>query len=387
MLIVAIVLYLIERAFNSAFKANKELEAFHSLLVKEEILKGKPKDDEEDDEKESKEEEVMDADKLAYTVSQGLGSSNNYFRSYLIRTITELLISLALFIWLIVGGTHPIFGTSERAPGSAILGTKSVLCEVSKEPKSIWYHCAGLPFQFYMIIFIAALVLLFFYIASCFFVLAWLALPSLGSLSSTMAKFEKNFKQLKEDPDENQFKGGLYSIYYHNKDTKLLLDLLAETSGIGPCLKLLCLFEKSLQQKAQVENINVILQEPDSDGCRNVVVEFNDSKAVVDIFSQIPDASCTYAVEITPLVKSGSWHVLTFVKERSLVMSVDLDEAEGNGKEHMMLENKDESIPIVLMDTTMFKKLLPGTDYKISISTQVNGTVIAKTNSSNIKFE
>ena len=161
----------------------------------------------------------MDADKLAYTVSQGLGSSSNYFRSYLIRTIVELLISLALFIWLIVGGTNPIFGNPERSPGSAIFGTKFVLCDI----KGLWYHCAGLPFQFYMIVFIAALLLLFLYIASCFFVLAWLTLPSLGSLSYTMAKFEKNFQQLKEDPDENQFKGGLYSIYYHNKDTKLLL--------------------------------------------------------------------------------------------------------------------------------------------------------------------
>ena len=52
--------------------------------------------------------------------------------------------------------------------------------------------------------------------------------------------------------------GGLYSVYYHNKDTKLLLDLLAASSGIGPCLKLLCLFDKSLQQKAQVENVKVI---------------------------------------------------------------------------------------------------------------------------------
>ena len=46
LLILAVVLYFIERAFNSAFKANKELEAFYSLLVKEEILKGKAKDEE-----------------------------------------------------------------------------------------------------------------------------------------------------------------------------------------------------------------------------------------------------------------------------------------------------------------------------------------------------
>ena len=101
----------------------------------------------------------MDADKLAYTVSQGLGSSSNYFRSYLIRTIAELLISLALFIWLIIGGTHPLFGMPERAPGSAILGTKFLLCDIA----GYWYQCTGVPFQFYTIVYLTALVLLFFY--------------------------------------------------------------------------------------------------------------------------------------------------------------------------------------------------------------------------------
>ena len=67
-------------------------------------------------------------------------------------------------------------------------------------------------------------------------------------------KTEKNSK-LQQTPC---LVGGLYSVYYHNKDTKLLLDLLAASSGIGPCLKLLCLFDKSLQQKTQVENVKVI---------------------------------------------------------------------------------------------------------------------------------
>ena len=262
----------------------------------------------------TKEEEIMDADKLAYTVSEGLGSSTNYFRSYLIRTIAELLISFSLFIWLIFGGFEPLFGANDQAPGSAIFGTKVVLCNIG----NFWYHCAGLPFQFYTIIFIAALVLIFLYTISCFFVFAWLVIPSLGSLSCAMKKYEIKFKQMKQVPYENKFEGGLYSIYYNNKDTKLLLDLLAATSGIGPCLKLLCLFEKSLQQNAQVGNVNVILQEPDSDGHRDVVVEFKDSKAVVEIFSRIPNVFCTYAVEITPPVKSVRISSSIFFKSVSI---------------------------------------------------------------------
>ena len=73
---------------------------------------------------------------------------------------------------------------------------------------------------------------------------------------------------------------------------------------------------------------------------------------------------------------------MNFVNEK-----LDLEAVKENGNEHMVLENRDESIPILPFDKTMFKKLLPGTNYKISISTQVNGTIIAKTNSSTIKFE
>ena len=52
--------------------------------------------------------------------------------------------------------------------------------------------------------------------------------------------------------------------------------------------------------------MKVSLQDPDSNGKRDAVVEFKDSQAVMEIFSQIPKAYCTYAVEINPPVKSVS---------------------------------------------------------------------------------
>ena len=39
-----------------------------------------------------------------------------------------------------------------------------------------------------------------------------------------------------------------------------------------------------------------------SEGKSNLVVEFKNSQAVMEIFSKIPGAACTYVVEITPLV-------------------------------------------------------------------------------------
>ena len=71
--------------------------------------------------------------------------------------------------------------------------------------------------------------------------------------------------------------------------------------------------------------MKVSLQDPDSNGKRDAVVEFKDSQAVMEIFSQIPKASCTYAVEINPPVKSvsiiSSFNNLQFqMKKKILIM-------------------------------------------------------------------
>ena len=60
-------------------------------------------------------DEAIDHDKLAYSVSKGFGTSSNYFKSYLIRTIAELFISTGLFVWLIIKGYEPFFGENNRS--------------------------------------------------------------------------------------------------------------------------------------------------------------------------------------------------------------------------------------------------------------------------------
>merc|ERR1719464_2692791 len=204
LLIVALTLFGIERAFTRFFKATKQLEAFYNLIIKEEIIESKSKKDEgEEDKKENDgkdKDEAIEHNKLAYSVSNG--SSSNYFRSYLIRTIAELLISTGIFSWLIINGYEPFFGDNGNSQGSAIYGTKAVLCNIDV----FWYHCTGIPFQFYLIIFMAALVLLLLYILSCSYVLVWLLVPSIGNLSNAMDKFASKFEELHE-LDENEVTG------------------------------------------------------------------------------------------------------------------------------------------------------------------------------------
>jgi len=197
-----------------------------------------------------------------------------------------------------------------------------------------------------------------------------------------MKKFKQTSNHLKQEANQNEIEGGLYGIYYSNKDTKLLLDLLAECSGIGPCLKLLCLLDKSLLENAKCNYMNTFLQDPDSEGCRDVIVEFNDSKAVKDIFCQIPKALCTYSLEISPPVESGSWRILKFDKEKVLT-----NESKKNGIESQKTDDVTENITLQSTDKMIFKKLKPGVNYKISISTQVSGTIVGRKNSTTVKFD
>ena len=67
-------------------------------------------------------------------------------------------------------------------------------------------------------------------------------------------------------------------------------------------MKYLCIFDKNLQNTAKVEQLTANWQKIGSEGKSNLVVEFKNSQAVMEIFSKIPGAACTYVVEITPLV-------------------------------------------------------------------------------------
>ena len=71
-------------------------------------------------------------------------------------------------------------------------------------------------------------------------------------------------------------------------------------------MKYLCIFDKNLQNTAKVEQLTANWQKIGSKVKSNLVVEFKNSKAVMEIFSKIPGAACTYVVEITPLVEEVS---------------------------------------------------------------------------------
>lgn len=81
----------------------------------------------------------------------------------------------------------------------------------------------------------------------------------------------------------------MVGIYYNNRDLKLLLDLLACSSGVIPCFKLLCSFDKKMQKMAQVKKLNYHKESND------IIIEFDDPPSLMkDLISSVPGSCCLY---------------------------------------------------------------------------------------------
>ena len=282
LLIIALLLILIERGFITIFRAGLELNNFYKLLQSEDLLDENPN-------KENEEDQNEDDNKIAIEIAQSFGPSSNYFKSYLIRTIFEFVTATCLLVYFAYSGFH-VFNTDEEF----------LYCPVGQH----FYQCAGHPQEFYKYVFYISTVIVIMYILCCIYNFLWLFIPQLGSLSGLMNKYKNQFKN--ENENGNDIVGDLHDVYYNNKDLKLLLDLLASSSGIAPCIRILCLFDKNLRQMAKVGNLKFMHQENETEGKVDLGVEFEDPKAIKNIFSQLDNAVCVYTIEITPSLPSVS---------------------------------------------------------------------------------
>ena len=84
------------------------------------------------------------------------------------------------------------------------------------------------------------------YIISNIYNLLWALLPHLGVLSTFMRAYEKSRRaaQVGMKQDDKQILGDLCDIYYHNRDLRLFLELLAVSSGVASALSVMALFDE-----------------------------------------------------------------------------------------------------------------------------------------------
>ena len=61
-----------------------------------------------------------------------------------------------------------------------------------------------------------------------------------------MSAYKYNMRERCEDPrmSDREVLGDLYDIYYNNRDLRMLLDLLATSSGVAPAIAIMTLFDK-----------------------------------------------------------------------------------------------------------------------------------------------
>merc|ERR1712130_848939 len=72
----------------------------------------------------------------------------------------------------------------------------------------------------------------------------WLTFPCFGKLSRVMDTYRHNMRERGGKNTDKENLGELWDIYYNNRDLRLLLDLLATSSGIAPAIAIMTLFDR-----------------------------------------------------------------------------------------------------------------------------------------------
>ena len=183
-------------------------------------------------------------------------------------------------------------------------------------------------------------------------------------------------------------------MYYNNRDLKLLLDLLAESSGVATSLRVLALFDKNLRFKSEPSNLKVSMasyhdaveEEEDKENDKkhqvyDVDVEFEDAKAVKELFSQIRKVAWVYTVEISPpTTRSSIKHVKSGQSYADVVAG--RGDVNGAGVEMQPLTTIQSVSPEHTTKESRMKvplyDLEPTKEYVIRVCTIVNGKTISR---------
>ena len=284
-LMIATSLFAIEKLFQSLMKGNMYLEKFYSLLVKEKIignaddggdenvaderiekiynilLKNKIEDlidkntepnetnklnDLLHDEDAFRKRKAAEAEQKKRTAieleiiefQQYMQKGKGYFWSCVLRNLLENIFALLLLGYMLLRG-FPILNEYTHNDEH-----KQIKCDVN----GYMYECVGIPIKFYIYSLIATCILTLLYTFFNIYNFLWLFIPYFGKLSRVMTRYKNNMllkaKKNKTGMRDEDVLGELCNIYYNNRDMKLLLDLLATSSGVAPAILILTLFDK-----------------------------------------------------------------------------------------------------------------------------------------------
>ena len=223
LLLIAMTLFMVEKVFQKAFKAGVHLEKLYSLMIKESIF-------DVNINAEIPATEDISGGREAAELRLHFQGSRSYFVSYLLRTCLEIIIATILLVYMSWRGL-PVLKHSN-----------TIICEVH----NFYFECSGQPAQFYVYSLYITCVITVSYILCNIYNLMWLLFPCLGNLRRLMSTYRTNLraKSVVKEASDKELLGDLYDIYYNNRDLKLLLDLLATSSGVAPAIAVITLLDK-----------------------------------------------------------------------------------------------------------------------------------------------
>lgn len=352
LLIIALSLVFIERVFSRAFHAGTKLEKFYSLLERENIL-GAVKATVIEPGATVCQVSNADGGREAIELRLSFNHGNNYFISYLIRTFLEIVFSLILLVYICADGL------------SILMHADTIVCDVH----GYFYECSGQPAQFYVYILYITIVLTVLYLSCNIYNLIWLIFPQCGKLSRLMVIYRQNMRSREGgSKSDKELLGDLYDIYYNNRDLRLLLDLLATSSGVAPAISVMTLFDKGFREAIRPKIKQIVT----SRVLGIVEVQFQEPKTGVRAcLSNLPGVHLMYVAEIIPPAATA---VEAFE-------SKFIDEGNDN-KGFVAVEGKSEALEFGLLrgniQRACFEGLRKDVDYSVKVSTVVNGKTISE---------
>jgi len=350
LLLMALLLFALERIFLITFNAGNKLEKFYHLLVKEKVL-GKADTDEAD----AHAHDMVDGGVEAVELRYGFKHSDSYFWSYLTRTVVETLVAGLLLFYMLYRGV-PILEHS-----------KDILCDVH----GFYYECHGNPTEFYIYSLYVTCAITMTYILCNIYNFLWLVFPCFGKLSRVMSAYKYNMRERCEDPrmSDREVLGDLYDIYYNNRDLRMLLDLLATSSGVAPAIAIMTLFDKNFRD-AMKPKIRYVIASRDQGIAE---VQFQEPKSGVRAaLTDIHGVHLMYVAEIVPPAETA---VEAF--ESKFVPDEECNE---NEKAANNCGGDIEMAPLKgFIQRASFSGLKKEGKYTIKIRTVVNGKTICST--------
>jgi hypothetical protein len=205
----------------------------------------------------------------------------------------------------------------------------------------------------------------------------------------------------KANPTSEEVLGGLTRYYYDSQDLRLLLDLLANSSGVSTSLRVLSLFDTEFNKSFKAGDIDIKQESQDNISCSKntfagsegifkeqqmavygIKVQFQHATALKGIFSHMTNVAIMYTVELFEKTKD---HEGKEGKKKIHVIPVEIEDDFKSYNENDINIQKEKMLelePIApeqfnMVQVERITKLEMSKEYIVCVNTVVNGKTLA----------